>query len=195
MKRPVVAGVDEAGRGPLAGPVVGAAVVLTASQMKILRSEGLADSKKMTPRCRERVFEKMKDLGVLWKARAVSHRRIDRINILRASLEAMSCSLLALPVAVDLVVVDGTIPLPCPCAQKTLAKADAKVPAVQAASVVAKVLRDRVMTALDRLYPEYGFAGHKGYPTLLHRRTLAMLGPCPVHRLSFAGVCVSRGGK
>lgn len=192
----VVAGTDEAGRGPLAGPVVAAAVILRPDQEDELLALGLADSKKLTPRRRERIFQHMIDLRVCWRAQAASNLRIDRMNILRASLWAMGRSLMKLPEAFDVVVVDGTIPIPgLPFRQKPVAGADALIPAVSAASVVAKVLRDRIMVVLDGLYPQYGFRAHKGYPTEAHRRAIAQWGPCPVHRRSFAWTAASRDGE
>ena len=188
MRGPV-AGVDEAGRGPIAGPVVAAAAILTPPQFRVLLREGLDDSKKLSERARERLFLRMAELGVVWRAQAASHARIDSTHILRAALWAMSRAVMALPQNPGLVVVDGTCLVPGvpPAMQIAMPKADAKVPAVMAASVVAKVLRDRVMKSLDRLYPEWGFAKHKGYPTKAHRLTTDLLGPSPVHRLSFGG--------
>lgn len=185
----IVAGVDEAGRGPIAGPVMTAAAVLTPPQIKVLLSEGLKDSKKLTERMREKLFVRMLELGVLWRAQAASHKRIDRINILQATLWAMSRSVCALPISIDVLVVDGITRIPGVSCGKQIAipRADGRVPAAMAASVVAKVLRDRVMVSLHKLYPEYGFNGHKGYPTKAHRDILDMIGPSPVHRLSFGG--------
>jgi ribonuclease HII len=187
--RAPVAGVDEAGRGPIAGPVVAAAAILTPPQFRVLLLEGLDDSKKLSGRARERLFTRMAEIGVVWRAQAASHTRIDSTNILRATLWAMSRAVMSLPRNFGLVVVDGTCPIPdIPAAmQIAMPKADAKVPAVMAASVVAKVLRDRVMKSLDRLYPEWGFAKHKGYPTKAHRLAADLFGPSPVHRLSFGG--------
>jgi ribonuclease HII len=211
----VVAGTDEAGRGPLAGPLVGAAAVLTAGQCRALLKLGLRDSKQMTFRKREEVFRAMCGMGVVWRAQAASVSTIARLNVLRASLWAMEKSVLKLPApALSLVVVDGPHPLPglpessldsrgpfiLPSApasldssappgpfpgQIALTAADGLVPAVSAASVVAKVLRDRVMIALDRLYPRYGFARHKGYPTPEHRDAVRVFGLSPVHRREF----------
>jgi ribonuclease HII len=182
----VLAGTDEAGRGPLAGPVVAAAVVLTKKQEETLLNLGLDDSKRLSPKKREALFLAMNDLKVLWRAQAESVRTIDRINISAASLRAMGRSLQKLPLPVDLAVIDGLLEIPdLPIRQQTLVAADALVPAVSAASVVAKVLRDRVMMALDRLYPEYGFAKHKGYPTEVHRRAVRTFGLSPVHRVTF----------
>lgn len=182
-----IAGTDEAGRGPLCGPVVAAAVILNDEQRDELLSLGLTDSKKLTSRRRESLFNMMLSLGVLWRAQAASPHRIDRMNILKASLWAMRQSLLKLPPFFDTVIVDGTFIIPSlPFSQRALPKADSIVPAVAAASVAAKVLRDRIMTSFDALYPGYGLKKHKGYPTEAHRRVLAELGPSPIHRLSFS---------
>ena len=182
----LIVGTDEAGRGPLAGPVVAAAVVLTRPQREILLDLGLRDSKKLSEARREALFLSMKRLGVLWRAQAASPARIERMNILQASLWAMKRSVLALAVEADRVIVDGNRLIPgLPFDQRALPGADDIVPAVAAASVVAKVLRDRAMTALDRLYPQWGFARHKGYGTASHREALRRLGLCPIHRPSF----------
>lgn len=183
----IIAGTDEAGRGPLAGPVVAASVVLLPDQEKDLLSLGLRDSKKLTPLRREKIFQRMNELGVCWRAQAASNLRIDRMNILRASLWAMGRSLMKLPVSFHEVIVDGTMAIPgLPFPQHPMAGADALVPAVSAASIAAKVLRDRVMVMLDKVYPQYGFLAHKGYPTAEHRRALEQWGPSPVHRMSFS---------
>lgn len=187
-RRVLVAGVDEAGRGPIAGPLMTAAALLTPLQVKTLLAEGLGDSKKLTPGKREKIFARMKELGVVWRAQGASHKRIDATNILAATLWAMRRAVMALPEQPDVVVVDGLIPIPeLPRKQMTMPKADSRVPAVMAASVVAKVLRDRIMTDFGKLYPEYEFAKHKGYPTARHRALVDMLGPSPIHRLSFGG--------
>jgi ribonuclease HII len=188
MRTPV-AGVDEAGRGPIAGPVVAAAAILTPPQFRVLLAEGLDDSKKLSETVRERLFCRMAELGVVWRAQAASHVRIDSTNILRATLWAMCRAVMSLPQRPGIIVVDGNSLIPDISAelQIPMPKADSKVPAVMAASVVAKVLRDRVMRRLDRLYPEWGFAGHKGYPTKAHRLAADLFGPSPVHRLSFGG--------
>jgi ribonuclease HII len=184
----IVAGVDEAGRGPIAGPVVAAAAVLTPPQFRVLLSEGLNDSKKLSASRRERLFARMKELGVVWAAQAATNVRIDNTNILAATLWAMGRAVKRIDLPLDLVVVDGSSYIPdIPHAlQRVMPRADARVPSVMAASVTAKVLRDRVMLALHRLFPEYGFDKHKGYPTSFHRRMVDMLGPSRVHRLSFA---------
>lgn len=189
--RKVVAGTDEAGRGPLAGPVVAAAVILTAEQRTELLSLGLTDSKRLSEKKREAMFEHICDAGIVWRAQAASPARIDYINILNASLWCMKRSVERLPMSFDLVLVDGNrkikgLALP----QRCVVGGDAIVPAIAAASIVAKVLRDRVMKVLDRIYPDYGFARHKGYPSKLHKKILREIGPCPVHRKSFNGVIV-----
>ncbi len=182
----ILIGTDEAGRGPLAGPVVAAAAFLTPFQESFLKDRGLTDSKKLSASGRDRLFALMKELKVLWRAQAASPARIDRDNILQASLWAMRRSVLKLSLAPDLVVVDGNQTIPSlPFPQESRVKADSQVPQVAAASVVAKVLRDRAMVALDRCYPDWGFAGHKGYPTKQHREAVRTLGFSPVHRRSF----------
>ncbi len=181
-----IIGTDEAGRGPLAGPVVGAAVFLTSDQEAELLALGLKDSKKMCPTKRERIFAAMVELGVKWRVQAAGVGCIARNNILRASLWAMAQSVMKLKVEPACVIVDGTFCLPdIPFDQWALVKADVFVPSVSAASVVAKVTRDRAMTALDRLYPEYGFARHKGYPTAEHREAVRRYGLSPAHRVLF----------
>jgi ribonuclease HII len=131
----------------------------------------------------------MGELGVQWAAQAASHSRIDRTNILKATLWAMERAVSRLSVRPDLIVVDGNAFIPgiSRAIQRAMPRADARVPSVMAASVVAKVLRDRVMEGLHRVFPDYGFASHKGYPTAAHRFVLDILGPSPVHRLSFGG--------
>jgi len=183
----MIAGVDEAGRGPLAGPVMAAAVVLTKEQKKSLLSMGLTDSKKLSPARREKIMAAMLDMGVIWRAKAASNRKIDRINILQASLWAMGKAVTALPCSFSKVVVDGTFKIPgLVFEQEALPKADSLVPEVAAASIFAKVLRDRVMVVYDKVYPGYGFAKHKGYPTKVHIEALSKLGTTPIHRLSFS---------
>lgn len=185
----IIAGTDEAGRGPLAGPVVAAAALLTTEQRAMLLEMGLRDSKKLTESKREILFEKICEFGVVWAAQAASPRRIDAINILQASLWCMKRSVERLSVRPALVLVDGNKPIPSlSVRQKCVIKGDDRVPAIAAASVIAKVLRDRAMLALDRVYPDYGFAAHKGYPSARHRDILLKIGPSPVHRLSFRGV-------
>lgn len=187
--RMVAAGTDEAGRGPLAGPVVAAAVILTDEQRKYLLSKGLKDSKKLSPLKRDALFEMICDTGVIWKAQAASPLRIDRTNILQASLWCMKRSVERLNTEPDLVLVDGNTYIPgLNIYQKCVIGGDDSVPSIAAASVIAKVLRDRVMHTMDRLYPEYNFSSHKGYPSAEHRRILLEIGPSPIHRISFRGV-------
>ncbi|MDY4033545.1 MAG: ribonuclease HII [Pyramidobacter sp.] len=183
----ILAGVDEAGRGPLAGPVVAAAVVLTEAQREDLVGLGLRDSKKMTPRRREKVLARILELNVVWRAAAAPAERIDRLNILRATLWAMRRAVEKLPLDVDGVIVDGNQEIPgLNVYQQAVVGGDDIYPQISAASVVAKVLRDRVMTVYDGIYPGYGFARHKGYGTEAHRRAIAELGPTPIHRRSFS---------
>ncbi|GHV33210.1 ribonuclease HII [Synergistales bacterium] len=184
------AGTDEAGRGPLAGPVVAAAVILSREQERELLRFGLRDSKKMMGAQRETVFAAMESMGVVWCAQAASVERIAKTNILASSLWAMAKATEKLPLHADIVVVDGLYALPelnslSFVRSLPLVKADSVIPAVSAASVVAKVLRDRVMDALDSVYPQYGFAKHKGYPTKQHREAVIKFGLSPVHRALF----------
>ena len=182
----IKAGTDEAGRGPLAGPVVGSAVILTDWQKERLLNLGLKDSKKLTESAREKIYAVINDIGVVWRARSASHERIDNMNILQASLWVMRECILALPCELEHVIVDGNKSIPdLLIKQYPIVKADALIPEVMAASVIAKVLRDRTMKQLDTIYPQYGFAKHKGYPTKEHRAAIAKYGPSPIHRLSF----------
>ena len=181
---PLVAGVDEAGRGPWAGPVVAAAVILGSTV-----PDGVADSKLLTAARREALYEQILASAVAVAWRAVSSRRIDATNVLEASLRAMREAVHALPVGPEHVLVDGPWPVPgLSVPQEPVVSGDRLCPAIAAASIVAKVVRDRMMATWDRVYPGYGFAAHKGYGTRLHRDALARLGPCPLHRMSFAPV-------
>lgn len=183
-KLELVAGVDEAGRGPLAGPVVAAAVILGNDI-----PAGLADSKRLSSSTRERVFHEIVEKAIAVAYRAVSPRCIDRTDVLRATLKAMREAIIALPVAPTAVRVDGQHVVPgVGVRQETLIGGDALCPAVSAASIVAKVIRDRMMRTWDRVYPAYGFADHKGYGTRFHVQALADHGPCPVHRFTFTPV-------
>jgi ribonuclease HII len=183
--RIVVAGVDEAGRGCWAGPVVAAAVILAPGPA--LR--GLADSKRLSAPARERLFARLiSGRALCWAARAVSPAVIDRVNILQATLLAMSRAVNGLAVVPELVLVDGDREPRLAVPVRTVVRGDATSASVAAASVVAKVLRDRVMTAWDRRFPGYGFADHKGYGSSGHRRALRRLGPSPLHRSSYRPV-------
>ena len=183
----ILLGVDEAGRGPLAGPVVAAAVALSPSQKSELAAMGLRDSKKLSPLKRERLFVKMLELKVLWRSTSALTEQIDRDNILNATLWAMGRSVERFPLPADGVLVDGNKEIPgLKVPQKAIIGGDDIYPEISAASVIAKVLRDRVMVFYDSLWPGYGFAKHKGYGTLEHRKAIAELGPTPIHRRSFS---------
>lgn len=180
----LVAGVDEAGRGPLAGPVVAAAVILD----ELRPVKGLADSKTLTPLRRERLFDLVRARALCISIAQASVEEIDRLNILGATLLAMQRAVTGLRLTPHRVVVDGNrLPeLPMPAA--AVVRADAKVAAVSAASILAKVQRDRLCAALHEQWPVYGFDGHKGYPTPAHLAALRRHGACPAHRRSFAPV-------
>lgn len=180
----VVAGVDEAGRGPLAGPVIAAAVVL-ADGVPIA---GLADSKKLSARRRERLETLIRDAALAWALGRAEVAEIDALNVLQASLLAMQRAVAALAVAPARVLVDGPYCPPLACAASAVIGGDGTVAAISAASILAKVARDREMQVLDRRYPGYGFAAHKGYPTVQHLAALERLGASAVHRRSFAPV-------
>ena len=184
------AGVDEVGRGPLAGPVVACAVVLTPGA----RIPGLRDSKALTPASRQALMAPILAHALDARVAIVSHRMVDRLNVLQASLHAMAASASALEAPYRTLVVDGPVPVPLgrPVAQVPLVDADARVACVGAASVVAKVVRDRLMEEADRVWPGYGFARHKGYPTPEHLAALERLGPSPLHRRSFRPVAAAR---
>ncbi|MBI1238937.1 MAG: ribonuclease HII [Alphaproteobacteria bacterium] len=179
-----VAGVDEAGRGPLAGPVVAAAVILDPGRAP----KGLNDSKKLTPARREALDAAIRERAIAFAVAIVSAAEIDRINIRQASLKAMSEAVRSLSIAPAHVLVDGNALPALPCAGEAIIKGDGLSASIAAASILAKVARDRLMVALADLYPQYGFEGHKGYPSPSHRAALAQYGPCPEHRRSFAPV-------
>lgn len=180
----LIAGVDEAGRGPLAGPVVAAAVILDPGDALA----GLRDSKLLSAAKRETLSREIEARAVAWALGAAEADEIDRINILEATLKAMARAVAALAVPPQGVVVDGNRTPSVRCEVRAVVGGDRCIPAVSAASILAKVARDRLMTELDRIYPEYGFARHKGYPTAAHRLALARFGPCPAHRRSFGPV-------
>jgi ribonuclease HII len=183
----LIAGVDEVGRGPLAGPVVTAAVILDPLQP----IEGLNDSKKLSEKKREQLEEVIKEKALAWALGRAEPNEIDEINILQATLLAMKRAVEALSVAPQHALVDGNKAPNLACPVTTIIKGDAKEPAIAAASILAKVARDREMIAMDSLYPGYGFAKHKGYPTKQHQEALIILGPSVLHRLSFAPVAQS----
>jgi len=180
----LIAGVDEVGRGPLAGPVVAASVIIPAS----CDYREFDDSKKLTPKNRERLYELLRDNGASIGIGVIPELKIDQVNILQASLLAMKKSLKALPVKPDFLLVDGKYPVPVPVAQQVLVKGDSRSASIGAASIVAKVTRDAIMASYHRQYPQYNFHKNKGYPTADHRKALALHGPCPIHRKSFSGV-------
>ena len=179
----IVAGVDEVGRGPLAGDVVAAAVILGDSP-----PAGLTDSKALSPRQRERLAETIRSEAVAWSLGRATVAEIDELNILQASLLAMRRAVEALSVQPSLVLVDGNHLPRWSYEARAIVKGDLSEPAISAASIVAKVTRDSEMVILDDLYPGYGFAAHKGYPTKAHLAALASLGVSPVHRQSFGPV-------
>lgn len=177
-----VAGVDEAGRGPLAGPVVAAAVILDPE----VRWKGIADSKTVAAEQREELYARVLNQARAFAWAVVGPREIDRRNIRRASLTAMTRAVGRLRIEPDLVLVDGRDVVPeCRLPQQAVIDGDARMLSIAAASIVAKVVRDRIMTRLDRVWPDYGFAQHKGYGTPEHLDALDRHGPCPLHRYSF----------
>jgi len=180
----LVAGVDEAGRGPLAGPVVAAAVVLDPDRPIL----GLTDSKAIGVAERLRLAEEISEKSLSWAVASAGPKEIDEVNILQATMLAMQRAVAALDTVPDHVLVDGNRCPRLPIPATAIVKGDATVEAISAASILAKVTRDREMIELDVIHPGYGFARHKGYPTRDHVRALAERGPCPCHRRSFAPV-------
>ena len=176
-----VCGVDEAGRGPVAGPVCAAAVILQGG----IEIEGLNDSKKLSEKKREQLFEVITEQALAWSVSLVDEKTIDEINILQATYCAMRQAVEGLTSPADFVYVDGNrsegLDLPHEC----VVSGDAKVPSVAAASIIAKVTRDRLMRQFAEQYPAYGFEKHKGYETKAHDEALLIYGPCPIHRMTF----------
>ena len=180
-----IAGVDEAGRGPLAGSVVAAAVILAPDQF----IEGLTDSKRLTPKQRGYLEAEIKSRSLAWAVAEASHIEIDNINILQASLLAMQRAVQKLHQQPYMVLIDGNrLPELENMEMRAIVKGDLSEPCISAASILAKQARDRQMLELDRQYPQYQFAKHKGYPTALHRELLIQHGACAVHRRSFKPV-------
>jgi ribonuclease HII len=180
-----IAGIDEAGRGPLAGPVVAGAVILPEK----FRHRTLTDSKQLSPQRREELFRELTTHdGVVWAVAVVEVDEIDRINILRATHQAMRRAAEGLAVRPDHVLIDGLPVRPFPIEQTALVKGDALSFSIAAASVLAKVTRDRLMVEMDERHPGYDFAQHKGYGTALHLAKLRAHGPCPIHRKTFLPV-------
>lgn len=180
----LTAGVDEVGRGPLAGPVVAGAVVLD----PLRPIDGLKDSKRLNARRRAELAEEIRAKALAWGLGRAEVEEIDALNILRASHLAMQRAVAALSVEPEMILVDGNLLPVFSVPAVAVVKGDARVPEISAGAILAKVARDREMIELDRLYPGYGFAGHKGYPTAEHLSALAELGACAVHRTSFAPV-------
>lgn len=181
----IIAGIDEAGRGPLAGPVVAAAVILP----ERFRHRVLTDSKQLTKGQRESIFEEITQrTDVFWTFSVADHAEVDRLNILRATHEAMRRAVVALSIIPHHVLIDGRPVRPFPLPSTSIVKGDATSYSIAAASVIAKVTRDRLMLEMDAKYPEYDFARHKGYGTPQHLERLQRYGPCPIHRRSFLPV-------
>ncbi len=179
-----VAGIDEAGRGPLAGPVLAAAVVLPAK----VDLPGLNDSKKLSPADRERLYPLIRQQALAVGVGLATVAEIDQINILQATLRAMMRAVDRLKLPPEYLLIDGITSLPLTLPQLTLKKGDSRSLTIAAASVVAKVVRDRLMVHYDGRFPGYGFAVHKGYGSAAHRRAIAEIGPCAIHRRTFRGV-------
>lgn len=182
--RLLVAGVDEAGRGPLAGPVIAAAVILEADNP----IEGLADSKILTAERREKLSELIRERALCWTLGRAEVEEIDKLNILQATMLAMKRAVASLPLAPGLIKIDGNCAPQMDYPVQTIIRGDASVPAISAASIMAKVARDAEMIEWDRIYPGYGFSVHKGYPTRAHIDALKKQGVCPIHRRSFGPV-------
>jgi len=197
-----VVGLDEAGRGPLAGPVVAAAAITINLNrdnipIKLRGLKGIKDSKKLSPKKREEFYKILTNplrqladggLQIKWGIGRVSEKVIDKINILEATKLAMKRAIEKLSKKPDFLILDGKMKLDLPIPQKSIIKADEKVFSCAAASIIAKVTRDRIMRRYNKRYPKYGFDRHKGYPTKLHRRKLKKYGPCKIHRKTFRPV-------
>ena len=180
----LLAGVDEVGRGPLAGDVVAAAVILDPASP----IEGLDDSKKLSEKRREALFDEIQQKALSWSVARASVQEIDELNILHASMLAMKRAVETLSTQPEHVLVDGNRIPSWRYSAEAVVKGDSRVQAIAAASILAKVTRDREMVVMEQQYPGYGFAGHKGYPTKVHMSALDELGPTPIHRRSFGPV-------
>lgn len=182
---PLAAGIDEAGRGPLAGPLVVAAVILDPAR----RINGIADSKQLTEAEREKLYVRIVERAAAWSVVVIEVEEIDRINIFQATMHGMRRALLALPRVPEIALIDGNrLPPDLPCPARAIVGGDDSEPAIGAASIIAKVTRDRLMCEFDARHPAYGFARHKGYSTPEHFEALRVHGPCVLHRRSFAPV-------
>lgn len=179
-----VAGIDEAGRGPLAGPVVASAVILPED----ITLPGVRDSKKMSERAREEAFSLIESKSIGFSLAVVSSQEIDKVNILQATRKAMKEAALTLDPQPDYLLIDGIYPVDLPICQRCIVKGDDLSLSISAASVLAKVYRDRIMCQYHILYPHYGFSSNKGYGTPGHIKAITRFGPCHIHRLTFKGV-------
>lgn len=187
-----IAGVDEAGRGPLAGPVVAAAVILpshihSSEEIPKVFTE-VDDSKKLSPDKRKYLYNELISSGIKFGIGIVSEKTIDQVNILRATVLAMEKAISELNPEPEYLLIDGITPLSLSIEQKLIIKGDSMSCSIAAASIFAKVTRDHIMDEMHALYPQYGFNKHKGYPTKSHLKKIIELGPCPIHRKSFKGV-------
>ncbi|MDR2224746.1 MAG: ribonuclease HII [Providencia sp.] len=183
-KANLIAGVDEVGRGPLVGAVVTAAVILDPNNPIV----GLADSKKLSEKKREKLFDEIKEKALCWCIGRAEPEEIDKINILHATMLAMQRAVAGLSIVPEFVLIDGNRCPELPMPSQAVVKGDSLVQEISAASILAKVVRDREMVELDKAFPEYGFAKHKGYPTAYHLEKLAQYGATEFHRKSFAPV-------
>ena len=179
-----IAGIDEAGRGPLAGPVVSAAVLLPPS----FHDPDITDSKKLSPKKRSYLYEKLYDQAVSIGIGIVDNIEIERINILNASLLSMAISVKNLNPQPDFLLIDGKFKIPMDLPQEPVIRGDALSISIAAASIIAKVTRDRLMERYHQDYPQFGFSRHKGYPTKAHKEAIRTFGCCPIHRRTFKGV-------
>lgn len=182
-----VCGVDEAGRGPLVGRVYAAAVILPSDSEGIPELSGLNDSKKLSEKKREKLFEIIRENALAFCVAEASAQEIDQYNILEASLLAMRRAVAGLSVQPDFLLIDGNVHRGFSIPAQAIVSGDALSPSIAAASILAKVTRDRQCLEMDALYPQYGFAKHKGYPTPAHKLAVYEYGPCPLHRRSFLG--------
>lgn len=180
----LIAGLDEAGRGPLAGPVVSAAVILPQD----FAAGGITDSKKLSPKKRDYFFDYIMEKAIHVGVGIMGPEEIDDINILRASLHSMFKAVQDLGVVPDFLLIDGIFKIDSPIPQLPIKKGDSRSISIACASIIAKVTRDRIMDDYDRVYPEYGFKAHKGYPTAYHKSAILRSGVSPIHRRTFKGV-------
>jgi ribonuclease HII len=186
----LVCGVDEAGRGPLAGPVSAAAVVLDRANIPA----GLNDSKKLSPAVRTRLAVEIKTSALAWAVAFASVEEIEALNILQATGLAIRRAVVGLSLTPAFALVDGSYAFDLPCPSRPVIKGDGLSLSIAAASILAKTARDEVMVEMDQVYPGYGFARHKGYGSALHMQAIARLGPCPIHRTSWAPFQVLKAG-